>query len=70
VTELQLKTLVILEQGPFVLLLGSSCGRFIAILQVLKRVRKSLAIRIKPGLTSAKSAVATDIAKIAISEVG
>jgi uncharacterized protein HemX len=50
--------------------LGSSYERFIAILQVLKKVRRSLATRIKPGLTSAKSAVATDIAKIAASEVG
>jgi hypothetical protein len=70
VTEWQLKRLVILVRGPFKLLLGSSCGRFIAILQVLKRVRRSLATRIKPGLTLAKSAVVTDTAKIAISEVG
>ena len=43
---------------------------FTAILRVMKRARRSLAARIKAGLTYAESAiVATDIVKIAVSEV-
>lgn len=66
----QLRTLAILERGPFECLQDSSCGMFTAILRVMKRARKSLAARITADLTYAESAiVATDIVKIAVSEV-
>jgi len=70
VTEWQLKMLAILEQEPFICLLDSSCGMFAARLPEMKRARRSMAARIIADLTYAESAiVATDIVKIAVSEV-